>query len=565
MKNLYDGVKCLLAVTFFFLAVPSKSQNFRPWATYYGGLSRDGGFSVATDNNGNVFMAGITGSGNNIAAGGFQNNFGGGVVDAYVVKFDSSGGRSWGTYYGGTGDEMTFFGGKMCVATDLFGNVYLAGLTNSSTGIASGGFQNTMLGTESGYLAKFDPSGNRLWGTYYGGSFAYGFSVATDEAGNVYLAGSTGSATDIAFNGYQNTLNGTGDAYLVKFDASGNRLWATYFGGPGTDDGYTVATDKDGNVYLAGFTNSTSGIAFNGAQNSYGGGSYDDFLVKFNSSGTRLWSTYYGGSGDEMALFAGDLGVAADAFGNVYLTGLTTSTNGIASGGFQNNIGGGTDAFLAKFDASGALQWGTYYGGPDEDRGYSVAVDEVGDVYMVGRTSSGSNISSGGIQNNYGGGQDAFIVKFDPAGNRLCASYYGSTGVDDCNAVATGKGNAVYLAGGTENISGISWNGFQSQFGGAPFDGMLVKFYGCSSMTGIQDQLPASLAVHFNSSTKMLFIAENSLSNGTLRVYDMFGRQVFRSENVSERGVFHLEISKGIYTAEVTDGEKSFTEKFSVE
>src|SRR6185503_1248841 len=109
MKNKFYSFTCLLATI---ICIPALAQDSRIWGTYYGGQGNDGGFAVATDHNGNVFMAGITMSANGIAAGGFQNNFGGGVVDAYLVKFDSSGNRLWGTYFGGNGDEMAFFGGK---------------------------------------------------------------------------------------------------------------------------------------------------------------------------------------------------------------------------------------------------------------------------------------------------------------------------------------------------------------------------------------------------------------------------------------------------------------------
>ena len=116
----------------------------------------------------------------------------------------------------------------------------------------------------------------RLWATYYGGSGndnAYG--VATDASGNVYMAGQTDGASGIASGGFQNTFGGAADAFLVKFDAAGNRLWATYYGGTGSDGGYAVTTDASGNVYLGGYTSSTSGIASGGFQNSFGTGDAD--------------------------------------------------------------------------------------------------------------------------------------------------------------------------------------------------------------------------------------------------------------------------------------------------
>ena len=196
----------------------------------------------------------------------------------------------------------------------------------------------------------------RLWGTYYGGSrYEYESSCATDASGNVYLAGRTSSTTGIATTGaHQTTFGGSWsyDAFLVKFNSSGVRQWGTYYGGTASDLGHSCATDASGNVYLAGNTPSTTGIATTGAHQTRSGGSDDAFLVKFNSSGVRQWGTYYGGTGAEVGHSC-----ATDASGNVYLAGYTPSTTGIATtGAHQTTSGGGSnDAFLVKFDACPAV------------------------------------------------------------------------------------------------------------------------------------------------------------------------------------------------------------------
>ena len=278
----------------------------------------------------------------------------------FIANTFSQGTRLWATYYGGTGME---FGHN--ATTDAGGNVYLAGFTASVSGIASGGFQNTIDGGGGGlendaFLVKFNNAGVRQWATYYGGIGAEGgYSVATDASGNVYLGGFTNSPSGIASGGFQNTLAGANDAFLVKFNNAGVRQWATYYGGTGEDYGNNVATDPSGNVYMGGRTASTTGIASGGFQNTYGGGANDAFLVKFNSVGVRQWATYYGGTGDEGG-FSWDIAfVATDASDNVYLSGYTDSPSGIASGGWQNTLGGGIDAFLIKFNNAGVRQWAT--------------------------------------------------------------------------------------------------------------------------------------------------------------------------------------------------------------
>jgi hypothetical protein len=191
-----------------------------------------------------------------------------------------------------------------------------------------------------------DPS--VAWATYYGGSDTeQGNSCATDAAGNVYLTGYTCSTNFPVAGAFQGTHGGgTKDAFMVKFNIIGSRLWATYYGGSISDEGTSCATDASGNVYLAGNTQSTN-FPVAGAFQGTNGGNWDAFLVKFNSIGSRLWATYYGGTSDDYAY-----SFATDAAGNVYMAGYTNSTNFPVEGAFQGTNGGGFDAFMVKFDST---------------------------------------------------------------------------------------------------------------------------------------------------------------------------------------------------------------------
>lgn len=363
----------------------------------------------------------------------------------------------------------TYYGGpnvdyNNSIVTDASGNVYMAGTTSSASGIASGGFQNSAAGTADAFLVKFDSLGNRLWATYYGGTGEdFGRSVATDTFGNVFLAGYTPSVTGIASGGFQNTIGGGYDAFLVKFDASGNRLWGTYYGGAAAENANCVVTDVSGSVYLAGSTSTAVNIASGGFQNTCGGNS-DAFLVKFDGNGNRLWATYYGGALNDFGY-----SLATDSLKNIYLAGNTKSTSGIASGGFQNNYSGFNDAFLVKFDAAGNRIWATYYGGSLDDKAYSLATGFNGDIYMAGFTSSYSGISFGGFQNSQVGsfgGFDAFLVRFNSLGNRIWATYYGGTQIEEGLSVTTDIAGNIYLGGDSYSSNYISSNGFQNALSG---------------------------------------------------------------------------------------------------
>jgi hypothetical protein len=324
--------------------------------------------------------------------------------------------RAWGTYYTGTGqvwpngEER----GNSCI-TDAAGNVYMVGFTSSNSDIATAGAHQTVYaggpivfgtGGYDAFLVKFNSSGVRQWATYYGGSQDdMGISCAVDASGNVYMIGSTSSTSGIATAGaHETTIN---DGFLVKFNSNGVRQWGTYFEG----NGNACTTDASGNIYIVGLTNSTSGIATAGAHQTVMSGSGDAFLVKFNSSGVRQWGTYFGGPFNGGSANETGISCATDASGNIYMVGKTPSTSGIATVGAHQTAGGTQffDAFLVKFNSTGVIQWGTYYDGLGDTQPNSCATDASGNVYMAGQVFQellpDSGISTPGAhQTTYGGG-----------------------------------------------------------------------------------------------------------------------------------------------------------------
>jgi hypothetical protein len=380
--------------------------------------------------------------------------------------------RAWGTYYTGTGQVWPNGEdrGSSCI-TDAAGNVYMVGFTSSNSDIATTGAHQTVhaggpitfgTGGYDAFLVKFNSSGVRQWATYYGGSENdKGISCALDASGNVYMIGSTSSASGIATAGaHETTVN---DGFLVKFNSSGVRQWGTYIEGTSN----ACNTDASGNIYIVGLTNSTSGIATAGAHQTVMSGSGDAFLVKFNSSGVKQWGTYFGGPYTLASGMETGLSCATDALGNVYMTGHTPSTSGIATAGAHQTIYGGssTDAFLVKFNSSGVIQWGTYYGGEGVDIGYSCATDASGNVYMAGDAQQ-QNLPASGIstigahQSAYGGGySDGFLVKFDSNGLRQWGTYYGGSLLDVSFSCATDASGNLYMSGNTQSNSGIATTG----------------------------------------------------------------------------------------------------------
>ncbi len=492
--------------------------------------------------------------------------------------------RIWGTYYGSNAADEGYD-----IAVDDSGFVYMTGKTASDTNIAAGGFQDTMGGgTYDAFLVKFDSNGNRIWATYYGGSGTdEGISITVDLAGNVYLVGTTNSLTGISSEGFQNNIAGNKDAFLVKFDRNGNRLWATYYGGPSNDTGLALELDNIGNIYLGGRTSSSAGIAYNGYQNNHGG-NQDAYLVKFDSSGTRIWATYFGNMGTEDGVYS--LGI--DPFNNIYIAGKANSITGIANGGFQDTIGGGEyDAFLTKFDPTGALLWSTYYGGTGTDAGYSVVTDPYGAVYLAGHSNSTGGIAyngylntsqggydnfivkfsasgnrlwgtyfggtgneeSYGFQSNYGTGtSDAFVAKFDSNGMRYCVTYYGANGTDRGFAVTSDNAGSIYFSGRTNSPTGISYLGHQNILGGGPSDALLVKFGSCMNV-GMEDEASNTEFSVFPNPSSGLFNIELNIQEGEIEVYNSLGELVLQ-KTINQNSSFDLSNQqRGIYFVRVLE------------
>jgi hypothetical protein len=391
--------------------VKFNSSGVRQWATYYGGSEWDYGISCAIDASGNVYMIGSTSSTSGIATAGAHETT---VNDGFLVKFNSSGVRQWGTYFEGNGNACaTDASGNVYIVglTNSTSGIATAGAHQT---VMSGSGDAFLVKFNSSGVRQW---GTYFGGPFNGGSAnETGISCATDASGNIYMVGKTPSTSGIATVGAHQTAGGTQffDAFLVKFNSTGVIQWGTYYDGLGDTQPNSCATDASGNVYMAGQVFQEllpdSGISTPGAhQTTYGGGFTDAFLVKFDPNGVRQWGTYYGGSSVEEGTSC-----AIDPSGNVYIAGHTGSTTGIATAGAHQTVfgGGGLDGFLVCFNSSGVRQSGTYYG---EGFVSGCASDASGNVYMAGITQSSSGIATAGAHqtaNGNSGYNDAFLVKF---------------------------------------------------------------------------------------------------------------------------------------------------------
>lgn len=415
------------------------------FSTFLGGSERDEGWAIATDEQGNSYVTGITFSVNfpsrNVPPPTYQ-----GEKDVFVAKFDAAGTLLYATFFGGSESEE-----GNCIGVDAAGNAYVAGQTFSRNFPLRNPWRSHFGGHEEAYFAKLDANGLLVFASYFGGSAAEEIDdIVVDAAGNFYLGGEIYSDDMVLVNPWQSQTFGPEeeDAFLAIFNAHGTLIYSTYFGANQRDQIFRLALGNDGMVYAAGMTSSPSFPLANPLQSRYGGGWDDCFILKFDPWSNRLiYSTFLGGNDRDECW-----GLAVDRAGNAYVTGQVSSRNFPLAAPFQSAYGGGEyDAFVAKLGPDGNyLVYSTFIGGAGSDHGWDLALDSSGNVYVIGGTDSVSFPLVRPIQSSYGGGEsDAFLLQLDSNGALRFSSYLGGVAKDVGFGLAVDSNWVVHITGGT--------------------------------------------------------------------------------------------------------------------
>jgi hypothetical protein len=423
------------------------------YATYLGGSGMGAVTGVAIDSAGNLYAAGWTEALNFPIFGAYQAVNRGGV-DAFVVKLNAAGnGMFYATYIGGTGDDRA-----AGIAVDASGQAHVAGATGSSNFPLAAGIRNSMMGGKEGFAVKLNAAGSGLiYSTFLGGAgYDIATAVAVDAAGSAYYAGDTQSTDGLLMNATQATHGGRMDGFLVKLSAFGVLQFGTFLGGSNDEHIGGIAVDSSGHVHVAGGTDSPNFPVTAAVQGAIGGGQ-DAFVAKIRTTSppTVLWSTFLGGASGSAAAPEQANGVALDANGNVYVTGVTSSANfPVSNGALSATYAGSRDVFLTKLSATGLTRvYSTYFGTLGFDWAHAAAVDGSGNAYVAGYTSSASFPSVGALQGVFGGLYDAFVIKVSAAGNSLLFStLFGGSGADQASAVAVDSAGNIYVGGQTSSV-----------------------------------------------------------------------------------------------------------------
>jgi Beta-propeller repeat len=364
-------------------------------------------------------------------------------------------------YSTGLGGSSTEYGNGIAVGS--FGQAYVTGQTSSLDFPTVAPLQATKAGFTDAFVTKLNTIGTSVvYSTYLGGSTFHstgygnlGSSIAVDAAGQAYVTGRTESPNFPTVAPFQSTFGGGSgdtDAFVAKLSAAGTSLlYSTYLGGDGSEFGLGIAVDGSGQAYVTGFTSSPNFPTVAPLQATLGGdrdaGDLDAFVTKLSATGaSALYSTYLGGSNRDEGY-----GIAVDATGQAYVTGTTSSPNFPTVAPLQATLGGESDAFVTKLNATGAsLLYSTYLGGSGFDSASGIAVDASGQSYVTGTTSSPNFPTVAPLQATLGGESDAFVTKLSAAGASVVYStYLGGSNRDEGNDIAVGAAGLAYVTGTT--------------------------------------------------------------------------------------------------------------------
>ena len=353
---------------------------------------------------------------------------------------------TYSTYLGGSTSEDFGYG----IAADAAGNAYVTGETYSDDFPTANAIQPTRHEGFDAFVTKINADGTALvYSTYLGGSdFDGGFGIAADAAGNAYVTGATASDDFPTVHAIQPTHHGSSDAFVTKINADGTALvYSTYLGGSsGEDDEINgaIAVDTSGNAYVTGETLSEDFPTANAIQ-STNHGSSDAFVTKITASGSLVYATYLGGSSAD-----GAYGIAADAAGNAYVTGTTSSGDFPTANAIQATNRGSSDAFVTKINPSGSLVYSTYLGGNGPDYAHAIAADTTGNAFVTGLTYSPDFPRANPIQPSLQAFGDAFVTKINPAGSAFVYStFLGGNSFDDGFGIAVDAAGNAYVTGMT--------------------------------------------------------------------------------------------------------------------
>jgi len=425
-------MKKIYYVTALFICLFEQNINAQApnwdWVKSGKGPGQDSGNDIATDHKGNSYITGtfaaptiVFGSDTLPSSNGSTDNF-------FIAKYDRFGAEQWAKY---AGDSTRVVGNSV--------NVDFTGSSVIATGYFQGGSSPVHFGSYSltspgggyeAFIVKYDTSGNVQWAVSAGKIALLGMSKnitnSVDRLGNIYIAGEFADSVTI----------------IKKYDAAGNFVWNQTAIGSfilGNYGNLKISTDWDGNSFVTGVFTAGSSITFGTTTITNTSSGYEVFIVKYDASGNFVWAKH---QGTYPSLYKP--AISTDNMGNSYLTGYFLGTYVQFDTIVLANTGG-EDIFIVKFNKDGNVVWAKDAGGLNADEGHAIRTDDLGNSYLSGMFRM---VATFGTTNLFSvGAVDVFVAKYDSSGNSLWAVQAGGSMNDIANGVSFDSSGNVYVTG----------------------------------------------------------------------------------------------------------------------
>ncbi|MBC7862376.1 MAG: T9SS type A sorting domain-containing protein [Bacteroidia bacterium] len=431
------------------------------WVKQFRGNGANFPLAMDVDNAGNVYTCGFFSDSTDFDPGPgiYKLGTAGSALNSYISKLDAAGNFVWAKKIG-NGENYPFG-----ITVDVAGNVFTTGYFQATADFdpGTGVFNLVSAGSDDIFILKLNAGGNFVWAKKMGSTgLDRGLSIAVDEMGSFFLGGRFRGTVDLdpgaGTTSYTAVLT-SDDAFIAKFDTSGNFSWAKHITSPGDEYVNGVVADENGNCYLTGMYNDTIYFDAGGANvMKLTKGALDVFLAKFSPSGTLTWVKTFGGTQAD-----NPYSIAYSQSG-IYITGSFTDVVDFdpGPGVYSLTTNGALDPFIARFNPFGNLTWAVQLPGGSDGYGMSVAVDTFMNVYATGffETTIDANPATGDTLNFFSkggaGDQDIYLLRLS---QDLCASL--TAVIDSLNHVTClGSGNAMVHATGGLDPYTYAWNTF---------------------------------------------------------------------------------------------------------
>lgn len=544
-KNKLISRGILLLIYFSKLSLISQPAICLNFSTFFGKIGQDEIRGLCEDKQHNIYVIGNTyNSDLPTTSGAFQPTLKGNY-EAFIAKFDSCGYLVWCTYFGTSGFDS---GEKISFSSD--NNIVICGYTDGSDlPTTSACFQPTYKGGNDCFLAKFNLSGVPIWITYFGdagGDFAY--DIKTDSLNNIIIGGTTTSNSLYTnSSSFQQTFAGNTDAFIAKFSKNGALKFCTFYGGSNSEDIHALAMDKDCNIIGTGgsfsFNLNTSSGCFQSTTN----GGMEIYVLKLDSLGQRVFSTYMGSSGADDAF-----GICADRQNNIYVSGHTNGgTFFTSTGAFQLINKGNNDGYCFKLSAFGNMIWSTLLGGNANDFVSRMTINKYNEIAILFTTES-IDLPMMGTSNStvLAGGTDAALIKLSSNGTPFWSTFVGGSTAEYAHDIIAVNETKIAFVGST-NSSNYPLSGYvyQNNFSGTE-DGLITLYNTkTNGQININDYNSENCTLGIriidqNGSLKL--IPDKCLPNSSFYLFNLIG-QCLRSGQLNEDGMNLESLDQGIY------------------